>query len=137
VINDLEGGDPGPSRAGFVRAASIVLAFSALIGWAAVSSTVFRGPFATPHPAANAAALLADAGPRHTPMPFVRIEPASVSGPGGLGCVVPGSITTSYVFVGGQLVTVMKPTATSASAPCATFYISWQRDLLPTDRLAR
>jgi len=141
VIEDLDGGDVGPTRAPIVRAISVALAFGALIGWAAVSSTVFRGPFATPHPSANAAAVLADAAPRHTPMPVVSIEPASVSGGIGAGCVIPGGLTTTYVFVNGALVTVTKPAPTSASTSCAALYRTLgQLPLavpLPVDRVAR
>jgi hypothetical protein len=142
VIQDLDGGDPGPSRVGLVRTISVALAFGAIIGWAALSSPVLlRGPYATPDPAANAAALLADAAPRYTPMPFVSIEPASVFGGPGAGCVVPGGLTTTYVFVNGALVTVVKPTATSASISCATLYQSLgQRPLampLQLDRVSR
>jgi len=144
VIEDLDGGDVGPRRALIVRAISVVLAFSAIIGWAAVSSTAFRGPFATPHPSANAAAVLANAAPRYTPMPFVSIEPASVAGGPGAGCVVPGGLTTTYVFVNGAPVTVVRPAPTSASTSCAMLYLSSQRTLgvpldrvLPLDRVAR
>ena len=144
MIEDLDGGDVGPKRAPIVRALSVVLALSALIGWAAVSSIVFRGPFATPHPSANAAAVLADAAPRYTPMPFVSIQPASVAGGPGSGCVIPGGLTTTYVFVNGALVTVTKPAPTSASTSCAALYLSLQRTpgapldrVLPLDRVAR
>ncbi|OLC55369.1 MAG: hypothetical protein AUH85_09460 [Chloroflexi bacterium 13_1_40CM_4_68_4] len=141
MIHDLDDGDLSPSRAEFVRAISVVLAFSALIGWAAVSSTVFRGPFATPHPSANAVAVLADAHPRYTPTPFVSIEPASVAGGPGAGCVIPGGLTTTYVFVNGGPVTVVRPAPTSASTSCAALYLSWgQRPVavpLHLDRVAR
>ena len=144
MIEDIDGGDIGPSRAPIVRAISVVLAFSAIIGWAAVSSTAFRGPFATPHPSANAAAVLANAAPRYTPMPFVSIEPAAIAGGPGAGCVIPGGLTTTYVFVNGGPVTIVRPAPTSASTSCATIFLSSQRTLgtpldriLPLDRVAR
>jgi hypothetical protein len=50
VIEDLDGGDIGPSRAPIVRAISVALVVAAAIGWAALQQPALRGPYATPDP---------------------------------------------------------------------------------------
>jgi hypothetical protein len=52
VIEDLDGGDIGPSRAPIVRAVSVVLMLATAIGWAVLQSPALRGPYATPDPRA-------------------------------------------------------------------------------------
>jgi hypothetical protein len=137
VIRDLDGGDPSPSRAGVMRAISVVLAFGAIIGWAALSSPVLlRGPYATPDPAGGVSFAKLDR-PRFTPAPFVSVEPAAALAPGGVGCIAPGAVSTTQVFVGGQLVTVSRPVSLSVDPRCETFYLQWLRSRLPIDRIAR
>jgi hypothetical protein len=130
-IIDLDGGDGAPSHRTSMLVVSIVLVGAAVLGYAAVSSPALRGPFATPYPTAVVIAA------RYTPAPFVSIQPASIGAPGGLGCVGPGSVSTSQVFVGGQLVTVTRPQPLSVSARCQVFYLELQRVALPLDRIAR
>jgi hypothetical protein len=50
VIEDLDGGDSGPSRAPLVRGISVALMLGTVIGWVALQSPVLRGPYATPDP---------------------------------------------------------------------------------------
>jgi hypothetical protein len=130
-IIDLDGGDAAPSRRTSMLIVSVVLVGAAVLGYAAVSSPALRGPYATPYPTAVVVPV------RFTPAPFVSIQPASVGAPGGLGCVVPGSVSTTQVFVGGQLVTVTRPQPLSVSAVCQVFYRDLQRVTLPLDRIAR
>jgi len=114
VIEDLDGGDAGPSRAGLVRAVSVVLAFSAVLGWAALSSPALRGPFATPDPAALAAPA---AAARYAPEPVSLIDPAARVVQ--VGCAPHGLAFTTTVFVNGLAVSVNAPDrqAVSVSAP--------------------
>jgi hypothetical protein len=130
-IIDLDGGDAAPSRRTSMLIVSVVLVGAAVLGYAAVSSPALRGPYATPYPTAVVVPA------RYTPAPFVSIQPGSVSAPGGPGCVGPGSVSTTQVFVGGQLVTVTRPQPLSVSAVCQVFYRDSQRVALPLDRFAR
>ena len=50
MIEDLDGGESGASRAPIVRAISVVLVLATAIGWAALQSPALRGPYATPDP---------------------------------------------------------------------------------------
>ncbi len=102
MIHDLDGGDPGPSRAGAVRAISVVLAVGALLGWAALSSPALRGPYATPDPLTALAAPAAAA--RYTPEPITLLNPAvSVIW---IDCPPRGLTFSTTVFVNGQPVSV-------------------------------
>jgi len=102
VIEDLDGGDVGPSRAGVVRAISVVLAVGALLGWAALSSPALRGPYATPDPLT---ALTAPA--RYTPVPTDVIDLAAKVFV--VNCAARGLAYTTTVFVNGQPVSVSAP----------------------------
>ena len=132
MIEDLEEGAAAPSRRAHVVVAFFLLVVVCVVGWAAVSSQVFRGPYATPDPSGGVTFSV-----RFTPAPFTVPQPAAVSGPGGLGCVVPGGTSVSYIFVNGELVTVTRPSATSKTPLCAAFYLSLQQSLVPIDRRAR
>jgi hypothetical protein len=102
VIEDLDGGDHGPSRAALVRGVSVALAFAALLGWAALSSPALRGPYATPDPLTALAAPAVTA--RYTPEPIKLINPAvSVIW---ISCAPRGLVYTTTVFVNGQPVSV-------------------------------
>ena len=50
MIEDLDGGDAGPSRAPFIRAISVGLLVATAIGWATLQQPSLRGPYATPDP---------------------------------------------------------------------------------------
>ena len=127
-VIDLDGGDTGPSRAGAVRAVGVALAIGTLLGWAAMSSTAFRGPFATPYPSAilHGAAVQ----PTYTPAPtesfnnnagrFVPIR-----------CIAPGTVFITTVFVNGQPANFSVPLTRSDSLACAS------PAPLPFDRFAR
>ena len=130
MIEDLDGGAGGPRHVAVIRVVSVILVLGALIGWAALQSPALRGPY-TPDPRAGASLKV-----RFTPAPFVSAEPAAALAPGGLGCVVPGSVSVSYVFVGGQLVTVTKPSATSNTPACIALYL-YRQQPVPVDRFAR
>jgi hypothetical protein len=108
VIEDLDHGDPGPSRAGAVRAISVVLALGALIGYAALTSPTLRGPYATPDPGAGVSFTKLDV-PRYTPEPLTLINsPVSAIW---IACAPRGFVytTTGSVFVNGQPVSVTGP----------------------------
>ena len=132
VIEDLDEGAGASRGPMLVRVISVALVVVAVIGWAALQLPALRGPYATPDPSGGV-----NFKARFTPAPFASVEPAAVAAPGGLGCVVPGSVSISYVFVGGQLVTVTKPSATSNSSTCAALYLSWQQSRVPVDRSPR
>jgi len=106
VIEDLDGGDPGPGRAAFVRAISVGLAFASLLGYAALSSTALRGPYATPDPARAAAAIA-----RHTPEPAAGILgdfAISVTPATAMDCYQVQRVYTTNVFAAGHPVTIVR-----------------------------
>jgi hypothetical protein len=97
VIEDLDGGDPGPGRAPVVRAISVALVFAALVGYAALSSPALRGPYATPDP------LTALAAPaRYIRAPTDTIDNAAKVFPA--RCIVPGEVFVTTIFLNGQSV---------------------------------
>ena len=97
MIEDLDGGDHGPSRGGRVRGISVALSFGALLGWAAISTSALHGPHATPDP------LTALAAPaRYTPAPTDTIDNAAKIFP--VRCIVPGAVFVTTIFLNGQSV---------------------------------
>ena len=50
MIEDLDGAEGGPSRRAHTRIVSVALVVATLVGWAAASSPILQGPFATPDP---------------------------------------------------------------------------------------
>ena len=102
MIEDLDGGDHGPSRTALVRGVSVALAFATLLGWAALSSPALRGPYATPDPLNALAAPVAAA--RYTPEPTTLMNPAvSVIW---IDCPPRGFTFSTTVFVNGQPVSI-------------------------------
>jgi len=126
-VIDLDGGDNSPDRAGAVRAVGVALAIGTLLGWAAMSSTAFRGPFATPYPSPilHGAAVQ----PTYTPAPTAAIDNAAKVFT--IRCVVPGEVFSTTVMVNGQPVRFSVPLAQSSSLACAS------PAPLPFDRFAR
>jgi hypothetical protein len=129
-VIDLDGGDSAPSRAGLVRGISIALVVGTVLGWAAISSTALRGPFATPHPSVALAPIA-----RFTPAPFATVVAGAVGAQVPGGCMMSG-IYTATVFVGGQTVTISRPQAPSTSTPCLVFWSQMTKPL-PFGRIAR
>ncbi len=124
VIKDLDGTEP-VRGGGRMRAVSLALAVGTLVAWAAVSSLVFRGPFAEPKPSESVAPP-----PRSTPQSFIFLDLASTVG-ATHGCIVPGSVHQETVFLGGQTVTMTRQLTPSAT--CAPP----RRVPPPPDRIAR
>ena len=111
-------------------AVSLLLLVGVVAGYAAVSSPELRGPYATPRPLPSVVNA-----PRFTPMPVGSIEPASIGGgPYYPGCVVPGAVWASTVFVNGHSVIVT--TVASTNNPCV---IQWGQPPSPMafDRVSR
>ena len=129
MIEDLDGGDHGPSRAALVRGVSVALMFATLLGWAALSSPALRGPYATPDPL-NALAAPAAAA-RYTPEPITLVNPAvSVIW---IDCPPRGLFSTT-VFVNGQPVGVTVPVPI---APGLHSFCLVPEPHVPFDRFAR
>jgi hypothetical protein len=130
VIQDFDGPDPTPNRRGHLLVISILLIAGVLAGYAAVSSPELRGPYATPRPSVAVVAAV-----RFTPAPFVRAEPAAAVAPSS-GCILPGSVFTATVFVGGQLVPISRPVTPSTSESCAIVWLI-KHGSLPYELFAR
>jgi len=124
VIEDLDGGDVGPSRAPFIRAISLALVVSAAIGWAALQQPALRGPYATPDPSGGVA-FTERASSSPAPKLFVIQYLQSGTAASTFSCLVGQSqqSRTGYGFVGGRSVTLIREldvnvwAATSACQP--------------------
>ena len=100
MIEDLDGSRE-PSRRAHVRVVSAALVVAALVGWAAASEPSFQGPFATPRPSIAPMA-------RFTSAPTDRIDPAAFFTQQ-RGCIQPGAMMGTTVFVNGRAVTFDRP----------------------------
>jgi hypothetical protein len=104
VIEDLDGGDVGPSRAPVVRAISAVLVLAAVVGWAALQRPALRGPYATPDPRGGVS-FVERASPNPAVLqyrqPVTQFSPAS--------CMQVQQLRTSYGSVGDHPVTLVRP----------------------------
>ena len=127
MIEDLEGGDIGPSRAPFIRAISVALVVAAVVGWAALQQPALRGPYATPDPAGGVT-FTERASPSPTPKLYVLqfLQPGAATAT--FSCFVGQSqqSRTGYGFAGGHSVTLIREldvnlwAATSACQPETT-----------------
>jgi hypothetical protein len=106
VIEDLDGGDSGPSRASTVRAISVVLVVAAVIGWAALQSPALRGPYATPDP--RAGLTLGASVPRAPEPAAMQVRIPVTSGISPLACLQIQQTRTGYGFVGDHPVTLTR-----------------------------
>jgi hypothetical protein len=103
VIEDLDGGDIGPSRAPVVRAISVALVVAAAIGWAALQSPALRGPYATPDPLGGVTFT-----ERASPNPAaLHVQPVTV-GLSPFACLQIQQVRTGYGFVGDHAVTLVR-----------------------------
>ncbi len=103
MIEDLDGGDGGPSRTSTVRAISVVLALAAVIGWAALQSPALRGPYATPDPRLGltlGTSLPSEPAAIHVVPVTTGISP--------FACFQIQQIRTGYGFVGDHPVTLTR-----------------------------
>jgi len=98
VIEDIEGAESGPSRRAHVRALSVIVIALAFIGYAAMSSATFGGPYATPNPNQRALDMLA------SPRPTTARSVSSLSSFPFL-CAQP-QVRTGYGFVNGRPVII-------------------------------
>ena len=132
MIEDLDGGDRSPRRGRAVTAISVALALGALAAYAAISSTVFRGPYATPDPRGGID-LNAVGRMRYTPTSLSSADPAAYFGKLGGGCVVPGASYATTVFVGGRSVVFERPITVNSSSWCVIFWADISRQ--PWERI--
>ncbi len=133
MIEDLDGGDRAPSRARALTAVSVVLVLGAVLAYGAVSSQIFRGPYATPDPSGGPARDLITKV-RYTPAPFASVDPAAYFSSVGGGCVIPGAVYSTTVFVGGQQVVFERAATVNPLSWCAIYWRDLSRQ--PWERIA-
>jgi hypothetical protein len=104
VVEDLDGGDTGPSRALILRATSIVLVLATAIGWAALQSPALRGPYARPDPAGGVTFAERASTERSV---LENWQPVTVSSP--VSCTQIQQLRTGYGIVGDHAVTLVRP----------------------------
>jgi hypothetical protein len=110
VIEDLDGGEGGASRASTVRAISVVVVIGAVIAWAALQSPALRGPYATPDPRAG---LTRGASAPTLEPAAIQVRVPVTSGISPFACLQIQQVRTGYGFVGDHAVTLVRvfPTA--------------------------
>jgi len=110
MIEDLDGAEGGPSRRAHTRIVSVALVVATLVGWAAASSPILQGPFATPDPNPLAVAVL-------TPKEPTVVEHLTVSRSDAIFCSPITQVAMPQSFDASR---PLSPERTAPSVPLTT-----------------